>query len=273
MSRPSIKNKATLISAFGVMAFIATYLVVQHDRISLQNPQTFSGYTALAVMIVLMLFNWRKKLSMLPIISARLWLICHLVFGLLMLSLFWLHTNSLWPSGGYEQIIAALFYIVSLSGIIGYSLSRSIPARLRHIGGEVIYDRIPANIYRIREQAKHHIASAAQESGNETLPREYSESLAWFFAKPRFFLSHVTGSGKPNAWRLRKETSLKPFLTEQEAVHFNQVMLLVEYKNQIDAHYSNQRLLKFWLFLHLPIAAMLLIFVGWHVLLVHLYLL
>ncbi len=272
MIRPAINKKVLSICLFGVVAFFGTYFIVQQERIALQNPQTTSGYIALAVMVFLMLFNWRKKLSMLPIVSARIWLICHVVLGLLMLSLFWLHTDSLWPSGVYEKIIATLFYLVSLSGVVGYALSRTIPARLRHTGGEIIYDRVPKQIYQLREQVKDHIATAVKESGNETLPRKYSESLAWFFAKPRFFLSHITGSGKPNAWLERKEISLKPFLTDQEHIGFEQVINLGRYKNQIDAHYANQRLLKLWLFLHLPASAMLVLFVAWHVLLVHLYL-
>jgi hypothetical protein len=271
MNQSTLKTKTTVIGVMALLVITGTFWLVRRKSLMLEDPSVISGYVALGVMILLMLFNWRKKLSMLPIISARVWLVFHVLFGLLLLGLFWLHTGSVWPTGLYEQIIVALFYLVSVSGIIGYVLSTSIPSRLRHIGNEVIYERIPTEIYNLRESVKDEISLAVKNSGNETLAREYEESLAWFFARPRFFLSHLASTGKPNAWRLRKEQSLKPFLTSDEEIHFARVIELIGYKNQIDAHYANQSLLKSWLFLHLPLAAILLLFVGWHVLLVHLY--
>lgn len=272
MSQSTLKSKTYFIGLVALIVLLGTFMTVRNDNIMLEESSVTSGWVALSVMILLMLFNWRKKLSMLPIISARVWLIFHVLFGFLMLALFWLHTGSLWPTGLYEQIIATFFYLVSISGVVGYFLSISIPSRLRHIGNEIIYDRIPNEIYKIREIVKDEIALAVENSGNETLAREYQETLAWFFSRPRFFLSHISGSGKPRAWRLRKEQSLKPFLTGDEEEHFAKVIELMDHKNQIDAHYANQSLLKIWLFLHLPAAAILLLFVGWHVMLVHLYL-
>ncbi len=269
----TLQTKTTVISILAIAGLVALYWVARQQSLQLHDPTILSGYVALTVMILLALFNTRKKLSMIPIISARVWLVFHVVFGLALMVVFGLHTGSLWPTGLYEQILAGLFYLVCLTGIAGYLLSRSIPSRLRHLGNEIIFERIPAELYEVREAAKGHITAALEASGNETLAREYEESLAWFFARPRFFLSHVSGTERPSAWIKNKDTSLRPFLSDAEQQEFDSLLSLMNYKNEIDAHYANQRLLKGWLFLHLPLTLALLVFVAWHVLLVHLYVL
>ena len=267
-----LRTKAVLISLFAIAGIVSLCLVVHRQNIELKDSNILTGYVSLAVMCLLAVFNTRKKLSMLPIINARTWLVFHVVFGFAMIAVYAIHTQTLWPSGLYEQILACLFYLVSISGIAGYTLSRIVPRRLRHTGGEIIYARIPNEIYQIREASKKHISSALEQSGNETLSREYQESLAWFLAKPRFILSHISGSGRPSAWVENKAVSLEPFLSDSEKKEFNKVLELMRYKNQIDAHYANQKMMKVWLFFHLPVAVGLLVFVAWHVLLVHLYL-
>ena len=267
----SLRAKTALITILAVAGLFAIYLFTRQQSLKLGNPTTVTGYASLCLMILLALFNTRKKLSMIPFIQARVWLMMHIIFGVTMLLLYWLHTGNAWPTGVYEQIIAALFYLVCITGIIGYILSRTTPSRLRLTGNEIIYERIPTEIYSLRETVKDEITKAVEFSGNETLSREYEESLAWFFSRPRFFLSHISGSGRPLAWVQSKAESLKPFLSREEEEKFDSVLSLMNYKNQIDAHYFNQKLLKLWLFLHLPLTVALMVFVGWHVLLVHLY--
>jgi hypothetical protein len=260
-----------VISSLAIAGLVVTYWFARQTSHTLGNASALTGYVTLAVLLSLALFNTRKKLSMLPMIKARTWLLFHVIMGFAVLLLYWLHTGVLWPTGLYEQIIAALFYVVCITGIVGFILSRTIPVRLRNIGNEIIYERIPHEIYTLRETAKSEVLAALSSSGNETLAREFKESLAWFFAKPRFKTAHLSGSGRAAAWVERKASSLKPFLSDEEAKRFDEVVALMHYKNQIDAHYANQNVLKYWLFLHLPLTVALLVFTGWHVLLVHLY--
>ena len=72
-----------------------------------------TGWILFSVMVFLAAFNTRKKLAMLPLGSARVWLHAHMAGGLLALALFWLHTGSVWPHGLYLKALAACFYLVS----------------------------------------------------------------------------------------------------------------------------------------------------------------
>ncbi|NND82204.1 MAG: hypothetical protein HKN50_07235 [Gammaproteobacteria bacterium] len=266
-----MRRKAIIIWLIAATLVAVVAWQARQAHLALQNPAIISGYSALAVMIALVLFNVRKKLSMIPLVSARVWLIIHVAFGVALLPMVWLHTGSLWPEGLYEQVLIGLFYLVSGSGIFGYWLSLTVPRRLRHLGGEIIYERIPHELHEVREQVKQLIFEAVEASGHETLTLEYKQSLAWFFARPRFFFSHLSGSRRPSAWQEQKAQSLKPFLGEAEMRSFEKIERLMDYKNKVDGHYAAQSFLKYWLYFHLPVSLSLIIFVLWHVLLVHLY--
>ena len=266
-----MRNRILVFSFAAIALLVVVYWAGQQSLMKNEDPAILSGWVTFAVMFFLMAFNARKRISMAPVVSARSWLVLHVVMGSALLPLFWLHTGRLWPSGVTEQIMAALYYLVSLSGIWGYFLSRIMPARLRNLDREVIFERIPQQLYEIRQVVQEKIRLAVESSGRDTLLRDYQESLSWFFARPRFFMSHLTGSRRPAAWVSRQNSALRPFLDDDEAQQFSQVLALMDEKNTVDAHFAMQWILKFWLFIHLPLAAALSVFVVWHVLLVHIY--
>ena len=68
------------------------------------------------------------------------------MLGVVTILFYAVHARTPWPSG-YELTLAILFYIVILSGLFGYVLQRSTPGALANIGYEIIWERIPAEIY------------------------------------------------------------------------------------------------------------------------------
>lgn len=248
-------------------------LTWQTDRLTveLQDTGALTGWSLLLVMLFLGLFNVRKRLSMVPLGTAATWLKLHVVLGVTLAPLFWLHTRSIWPGGLYEQLIAALFYLAFVSGLAGYVLSRVVPRRIDLIDGELILERIPAEVARVREAAREAVRAGVEASGHETLARQYEEALGWFFARPRFAASHVTGAARPKAWVEQRTRAIRDYLGSEEQDAFNALVELMHYKNRVDAHYANQRLLRLWLLVHLPLSVALIILGLWHALLVHVY--
>ena len=84
--------------------------------------------------ILLSLFNIRKRLAMIPLGNATTWLILHVVAGVLAVPVFWLHTGTVWPTGLYEQILTLFFYVITMNGIFGFLLQRLYPVRLTQTG-------------------------------------------------------------------------------------------------------------------------------------------
>ena len=192
---------------------------------------------------------------MLPIGKASIWLFFHLAVGFIALGIFWSHTRSLWPRGFYEQLLAGSFYLVAISGIVGYFFQKIFPRRLTQTGIEVIYERIPAQTAEIRKEAAALLSELPENTERET--------LEWFFRRPRFFFSHVLGGKKGEHWIRR----------HLEAVKNDRLIVLAGLKNKLDIHYAIQKILKGWLWFHAPLTLFLGILILWHVVIVHVYVL
>lgn len=230
-----------------------------------------TGYALLALMIALGAFNLRKRLPALPIGTARAWMLVHLAMGVVAVPLFLQHAGGLWPAGRYEQAIALAFYATLGSGVAGWALQRILPRRLTDIGGEVVFERIPAEIAAVRESAEGVVLAAMQASGSSALGRYYAESFDWYFWRPRFLLSHLMGANRSARWIRGHIHALRRYLGDKDREALDRVEALALRKNQLDAHYVLQGALKLWLFVHVPAAALLLALALWHLALVNIY--
>lgn len=230
-----------------------------------------TGYALFLVMLALGAFNVRKRLPALPLGTARAWMIAHAAMGAVAIPLYFQHSAGLWPAGGYEQLIAATFYVTVISGILGYFLEWLLPRRLTDLGGEVVFERIPAEIAGLRERTEALIVEAMQEAGSSTLGRYYSESLDWFFWRPRFLVSHLVGANRSTRWIRGHIGALRRYLNERECQALDRVEALALRKSQLDAHYALQGALKLWLFVHVPAAVLLVALALWHLMVVNIY--
>jgi hypothetical protein len=240
-------------------------------RLSLIDPAFTAGYALFALMVFLALYRGRKRLSMLPLGKASVWLTLHIAGGALALPLFWVHSGSFWPIGNLDRTLAALFYAVCISGIVGYALQLWLPGRLAHAGREVIYERIPAEIALIRAQVEKEILEAADASGSATLGQDYMQSLYWYFERPRFFWNHVLGGQRAESWFQRHIDTVGRYLSEVERPHLARIAELGDDKRHVDIQYAMQALLKRWTLFHVPLAAAMLTLAVWHLIIVHVF--
>lgn len=265
-SLPLILFGATGVAAFALVAWSA-----RRTWLALGDPAIVTGYTLFALMLLLGFFNIRKRLSMIPIGRASLWLAFHIAAGMLAIAIYGLHTGSVWPTGLYEKILALLFYLVSATGLIGYALSRALPRRLAQIEIEIIFERIPAELAEIREKAEALALACTKETGSDTLARHHVGTLAWFFARPRFWISHAAGGDAAGHWLRGPGSAARRYLSDVEKTYFDQIIELGALKNQIDRHHASQLLLKKWLLVHVPLSMAVILAAIWHLILVNVY--
>ena len=231
---------------------------------ALGNPARGTGYVLLGLTIGLGLYNGRKKLAMMPLGRISSWLTVHVVGGIAAVLVYAFHARTLWPLGTYERVLAALFYAVTVSGLAGYSMQLIVPRRLTQAGREWIYERIPGEIARIRDEVEGAVLAAAAESGNDTLSRHYFETLAWYFARPRFLLRHVLGERRAEQWWRRQIDIIGRYLTDAEKRHLKRILDLGTLKAVLDHQYALQSMLKRWTLVHVPLAAALVALAVWH---------
>jgi hypothetical protein len=261
----------TLIAA-AVLALALPWWLARWREEQLLNPALLTGWWLFVVLLLLAAFNARKKLAVVPLGLAATWLRWHVVGGFLTLALFWLHTGNLWPTGLYEQALAGAFYLLNLTGLLGWLMQRTYPRLLANTGGEIIFERIPAELARLRTEAEAAVLASSRETGSETLARHYLETLHWFFRRPRFFVSHALFGGKQaRAWVHQQCAPVRRYLNEAERAHLDQLAALAGRKLDVDCHYTAQFLMKSWLLVHLPLAAVVVLLALWHLLLIYIY--
>jgi len=257
-----------------ISVFMALLILMQwanQSELKFGFQSLVTGWFLFSVLVVLVLFNIRKKLSNLPLANSSSWLSLHLPMGFLAVGIFWLHTGSHWPLGIYEKYLAFLFYTTILTGILGLVIQRSFPRRLTQSGAEYIFERIPMEIIEIQKKAKELLLTCTRETRRDTLAAQFLEHLDWYFQRPRFFLNHVLGGNKSDTWIRQQCSNMELVLNLQERTYLQKLFALANTKKSIDLHFALQSVLKCWIMFHLPLAAALMTLALWHLLVVYVY--
>jgi hypothetical protein len=148
-------RRQLLIGSF-LLVLASALTVMAHFRWgrALPNYAYLTGWVLLAAMILLAVYNARKRLPFLPLGNSETWAQIHIYAGFFTVVLFLIHLNFRVPTGWFEGTLAWLYALVTGSGIVGLFLSRVLPRRLATRGGEVIYEKIPALRYALRQEAE-----------------------------------------------------------------------------------------------------------------------
>ncbi len=240
-------------SSLLVIFCVATWLLWEIARAALRPTAIYTGVLLLALVLALTLFNARKKLPFLPLARAATWLQVHIYLGWFCLFLFFLHLHFRIPQGALEIVLALVFLAVIFSGVFGLVLSRKLPGRMARSGEPLLYERIPAFRRRIQDEVEQLVRCAERETESSTLADFYVQYLRRFFVRV------------PHAWRalapathglhplLAELDALDRYLNEREKAIARELRDWIETKQNLDFQYASQRLLKLWLFVHIPL--------------------
>lgn len=228
-----------------------------------------SGWALFFLMLILTLYNGRKKLPFLPLGTSEGWLQFHIYAGFLTVTLFLVHVRFRPPTGWFDLTLASLYILVTASGVAGLFVTRSIPRRLTTRGGEVLYERIPAIRRRLQEEAQTLAFKSTTAAPSMTIADFYTRHLHYFFDGPRNLTLHLVEIRRPLNLLLNQINDLNRYLDKSEQETLAKISQLVRQKDGVDYHQSLQLLLKGWLFVHIPLTYSLLIFSFVHVVLVY----
>jgi hypothetical protein len=255
---------------FGVFALIvatvaALWLHLKFSR-ALPDYAFLTGWILLAAMLVLTFFNARKKLPFLSLGKAETWLQIHIYLGFFTVVLFLIHLNFHTPHGWFEITLAWLFVLVSVSGVAGLFLSRTLPRRLATRGGEVIFEKIPALRHALKTGAEN--LALGTDAKSPVVAEFYTQRLAAFFSGPKNLWLHLVESRRPMNALAAELDDLRRFASETDREKIEKLAALVRQKDGLDYHRALQLALKSWLFVHIPLTYGLLIFTALHIILV-----
>jgi hypothetical protein len=235
-----------------IVLAVLTFLGWMVLRASLRPDAIYTGALLLFLVLTLALFNARKKLPFIPLMKASTWLQIHIYAGWFSVFVFLLHIRFRIPSGAFEITLALVFCVVFLSGLFGLFISRDFPPRLARSGEALIYERIPALRLRIQHEVEDLIRQAESETESSTLGNFYVRYLREFFVRRPSALSALGRSERKRHTLLAEADALDRYLNEREKAIAAEIRDWIETKQNLDFQYSAQRLLKLWLFVHIP---------------------
>jgi len=221
----------------------------------------FFGIVASLVFVFEMAYPYRRSRAR-PLGTARRWLQAHVYLGALAFLAVLIHTGFHWPGGFMGWALLLLSAWTTLTGLVGVWLQKWLPIVMSEgLRVEALYERIPALIEHLLKEADALVANA-------------SEVLE------RFYLAEVRTrlAGVEPSWsylldvRAGRERALEPFRrmssfvdpAEKEIV--NDLMTIRMEKMDLDVHYSLQGILRRWLIVHVPPAAVLMALLAVHIL-------
>lgn len=200
-------------------------------------------------------FAARNKLG-----TSRNWVQFHLYGGTLFLLLTFMHTGFHLPHGPLNWWMWILAIWVTLSGILGVLLQKWIPKILASgLSLEVVYERIPELITEIKNKAEELVNNAT-----EPVKEFYQKNLAPAFLAPSprwIYYFDITGGIQA---QIKKFEFVKKLLPGEEKMKLEQLESMYRTKLELDAHYTLQKVLRLWLYTHVPLSLVLLLLVILH---------
>lgn len=230
----------------------ATFFWWKVLRAALRPDAIYTGLLLLLLVLALTLFNARKKLPFLPLVKAATWLQIHIYAGWFCLFVFLLHIRFRLPNGPFEITLALVFCIVILSGFFGLYLSRHLPPRMARSGEPLLYERIPAFRLRIQREVEGLVRQAERETESSTLGNFYIQYLRDFFTERPGAFSALGRAGRKWHALYAETNALDRYLNERERELAAEIRDWLETKRNLDFQFAAQRLLRLWLFVHIP---------------------
>jgi hypothetical protein len=219
------------------------------------------GIVAALVFVFEMAYPYRRSRAK-PFGTARRWLQAHIYLGLLALLAVILHAGFHLPRGAMGWALFLLSLWTVLSGLVGVWLQKWLPVVMAEsLRVEALYERIPSLVQHLLKEADDLVANSS-----DVLERFYQTEMRLRMAtvEPSWSFLLDVRSGRERALEPFRRVSAFVEPAEKEIV--NDLMTIRMEKMDLDVHYSLQGILRRWLILHVPPAAVLMALLVVHVL-------
>lgn len=222
------------------------------------------GTAAAILMVGASLYGARRRMMNLAakfgLGKSFSWVQFHVYGGTLFMLLVLMHSGFRMPNGPLHSWLWIMSVWVTASGLLGIVIQKWVPTMLcSALAIEVIYERIPELIREIRENADS-LVSTCSEPVKDFYRKKIAASLRSPKPKPIYFVDITGGIQR----RLKQFDFLRNVLSDKECQKLNRLELMYKSKLEMDAHYTLQKMLRWWLYLHLPASIVLLVLVAIH---------
>ncbi len=230
-----------------------------------------SGWLLFVFILALLTYNLLNRLPFVSLGASIDWFSFHVSAGLLTLVLFVLHVGLRAPNGLLEVTLTLLYAACAVSGIVGLILLHLLSRRLEMGGEAVSLERIPIIRERLREKIEGVVERTVSEDHSTVFADFHERQLASFLDGPRNYWSHLFGAPSSGRALLTDLEALDRGLEEKERERVEELRVLIHVKDGLDCQQTLQGTLKYWLFIHVPVAYSLLILSFVHTIVISVY--
>ncbi len=218
------------------------------------------GFAATALMLASAVLSLRRQIMKHPLGRAHAWTQLHVYGGSLFLLLVLMHAGFRWPLGSLTRWLLLLSGWVTGSGLCGVLLQKWIPRYLTSgLENEILYERIPELISEIQARTANLLQAA-----DEPLRSFYDTYLAASLRQPQPRLIYFLDIHGGIHSQLKKFEYLRGLISETDREKLAELQALYRFKLEIDAHYTLQGALRWWVYLHVPPSLALVLLVAVH---------
>jgi hypothetical protein len=221
----------------------------------------FFGIVASLVFVFEMAYPYRRSRAR-PLGTARRWLQAHVYLGALAFLAVLIHAGFRWPGGLMGWALLLLSAWTTLTGLVGVWLQKWLPIVMSEgLRVEALYERIPALVEHLLKEADALVANTS-----EVLERFYLAEVRTRLAvvEPSWSYLIDVRAGRERA--LEPFRRMSSFVDPAEKEIVSDLMTIRMEKMDLDVHYSLQGILRRWLVVHVPPAAVLMALLAVHIL-------
>jgi hypothetical protein len=253
-----------------ILACVVLYgvsVALGHDRGSSVWGLAY-GIAATVVLALVMAYAVRRRtLRVRRLGRSWTYLELHVYGGVIFLLLVGMHTSFRVPQGTLTVVLWLLSLWVVGTGLFGVALQKWIPTVLNQgLSIEVQAARVPELVKASAQRAEQLVSRASEpvrEFYNRVVaPRIHGVQPRWMY--------YVDAPGDTHA-QADQFAFLRTVVTGEERELLDELEVLYRSKLEMDAHYTLQRALRWWLRLHVPAAVILWALLALHVAMIQLY--
>jgi hypothetical protein len=226
-----------------------------------RGPGLAFGIIAASVFVFEMAYPWRRARAR-PLGTAQRWLQAHVYLGALALLAVLIHAGFHLPGGAMGWALLVLSAWTTASGIVGVWLQKWLPSVMAEgLRVEALYERIPALVEHLLGDADTLMAN-----GSEVLDRFYHTEVRARLATIEPSWSYLLDVRAGREQALEPFRRMSAFVEPAEKDVVNDLSMIRMEKMDLDVHYSLQGILRSWLVVHVPPAAVLMALLVVHIL-------
>lgn len=273
MANPLIHNARRGLPGMLAVAAVTVLLITARWLLDnrLYNVAELSGWLLFTLLLLLMVYQLRKKVPMLPLGRAWFWRRVHTWFGWLALAVFVLHAGWAPPAGHLNMLLWWFMLLVFVSGIFGLLMSIVLPARITQGEQRLQLERIPRLRAGLLRRADYLMARLAKDPGTQPLTDFYTGQIRDYLFRPREFFAHcfnAAGRARRLGYELATLSRYMGQAAEDKALQLREV---IEDKHRLDRQYALQQVLKIWSYVHVAFSLAVLLVVLLHILVIYAY--